>query len=115
MSNFEITGTIHAITDETPAGAKTKRVIVINTGGKWPQFIPFEAYGDKVDLVSGLTEGEEATIEFELRGREYTNKDNQPAWFGSLGVRDITVKPKAKPVAKKAAPSRAADDMDITF
>lgn len=114
MNNtYNVTGTIHAIGNEVPAGQKTKREIVLRLGDKWPQFVPFEAFGDRVELCEGLEEGDEVTIGFELRGREY-NGANGVRYFGSNGIRSIQAREKAAPppaVTKRAKPAPVDDEI----
>lgn len=100
MSNFEITGTIHHLSPVLPVGAsgKTKRLVVLTIGDKYPQTVEFEAFGDKSDELSKSNVGDEVEVKFELRGREW-KKDGKTKFFNSLGLRSLrTIKAAPAPV-----------------
>lgn len=105
MSKFKATGIIHAIGNIIPVGERSKREVILQMGEKYPQFVPFEAFGDKVELTEGLNEGDEVEFVFELRGREYNKPGQGPKWFGSNGIREVEVINAAR---KKAAPAAPA-------
>ena len=70
-----IKGTVETVlpVEEFASGFR-KRVLVINTGGDWPQTIPVEFVKDKTDLLSGLYKGQEVEASVNLRGNEYNGK-----------------------------------------
>lgn len=72
---IEITGTVEAVmpTQDFPSGFK-KRILVINTGGQYPQKIPVEFTKDKCDALNSLTIGQTVTAHVNLRGNEYNGK-----------------------------------------
>ena len=52
-----------------------KAVVVINTGGDYPQEIPVEFVKDKADQVAAaLNVGDLVTIDCNVRGREYNGR-----------------------------------------
>ena len=113
MSNntiLSITAPIHSIGAVVPAGKFEKRDLILEVGdGKYVQTVPFEAFGDKVESLAGLSVGDEVTVRFGLRGREY-----QGRYFTNLSL--ISVEnaggAKAKP---KAAPAGDLADDDAPF
>lgn len=72
---ISITGTVETALplQEFPSGFK-KRVLVINTGGEYPQTIPVEFAKDKADLITGLRKNQEVTAWVNLRGSEHNGK-----------------------------------------
>ena len=74
MSN-QIKGTIHLVQDTQtfPSGFQ-KRVMVIDTGGDYPQQIPVEVVKDKCSMLDGLQKGQEITATIDIRGNEYNGK-----------------------------------------
>lgn len=68
-----------------------KREFVAETGDQYPQLIKFELTQDKTDLVQNIKRQVKAKIFFNLRGREYTGKDGQAAYFNSLNVWKIEI------------------------
>jgi single-strand DNA-binding protein len=71
----QIRGTVETCLDlETFASGFTKRVLVINTGGDYPQMVPVEFVKDKTELLTGLRKGQEVTAHVNIRGNEYNGK-----------------------------------------
>jgi len=72
---IQISGTVETVLpiEDFPSGFR-KRVLVINTGGDYPQTIPVEFTKDKVDVLAGLRKGQEVTAHVNLRGNEYNGK-----------------------------------------
>jgi hypothetical protein len=72
---IQISGTVKTVlpVEDFPSGFR-KRVLVINTGGDYPQTIPVEFTKDKVDVLTGLRKGQEVTAHVNLRGSEYNGK-----------------------------------------
>jgi hypothetical protein len=72
---IKISGTVETCLPlETFPSGFSKRVLVINTGGKYPQTIPVEFTKDKTDLLTGLRKGQDVTAHVNLRGNEYNGK-----------------------------------------
>lgn len=90
MSNkFEATGTLKVIND-TQQFSETfrKRDFVIEVeDGNYPQPIKFQAVQDKADLLDTFDVGDTVTVHFNLRGREFTRKnDGSTDYFVNLDV-----------------------------
>lgn len=60
-----------------------KRSLVIVTDEKFPQTPQFEFTQDRVSKLDGLKVGQEVSVDFYLRGREY-QKDGVTRYFNSL-------------------------------
>jgi len=72
---IKISGTVETCLPlETFPSGFSKRVLVINTGGKYPQMIPVEFVKDKVELLAGLRKKQEVTASVNLRGNEFNGK-----------------------------------------
>lgn len=96
-----------------------KSIIVIDTGGEYPQQIPFEMTGEKADLSNDVAVGEYITMHFNLRGNEYNGRYyvNLRGWKidkATVGGAP-TPPPPADPLAEepkapapKKAPAKAA-------
>lgn len=114
---IEVKGTVETVLplQEFDSGFK-KRVLVINTGGEYPQMIPVEFTKDKVDTLTGLRKGQEVTASVNLRGNEYNGKyyANIQAWKLDKGeAQSAPAKPAPKP---KPAPEPETDwDDSIPF
>lgn len=81
---YELTGKIKLIFDpKTFNSGFTKREMVVTVeDGKYPQEIMLEFVQDKVSLLDGLTPGQDVTVTFDIRGREYNGRyfNNLQGW-----------------------------------
>ncbi|MGB1248406.1 MAG: DUF3127 domain-containing protein [Chitinophagales bacterium] len=80
---FEITGKLHKKFDtEKKTESFQARDFVIETEGKYPQFVKFQCTQDRCSMVDGVEEGQEIKVSFDLRGREWQGKyfTNLNAW-----------------------------------
>jgi len=81
---YDLTGKIKLIQEaKTFESGFTKReMVVIVEDGKYPQEINLEFVQDKVALLDSLQVGEEVTVSFDIRGREYNGRyfNNLQGW-----------------------------------
>ena len=99
-----IKGTVETVLDlQEFASGFCKRVLVINTGGDYPQTIPVEFVKDKVEILTGLRKGQEVEAFVDLRGNEYNGKyyANIQGWKLDKGN---------APSVKKPAPSNPVNE-----
>lgn len=75
----QIKGHVHKLLPKEMAGKFEKRILVINTGGEYPENVPIEFLGNKVGVLDGIEEGDAVTVYYGLRGREW-----QGRWFASI-------------------------------
>jgi hypothetical protein len=99
---------------ETFDSGFTKRVLVINTGGDYPQTVPVEFVKDKTEVLTGLTKGQAVTAHINIRGNEYNGKYycNLGGWKLDKGE---AWKPEEEPQAKAEPTGGNADDGEIPF
>ena len=89
---MEITGTIkRVLATELVSEKFKKRVLHIVTGEQYPQTIEFQATQDKVDLLNGLNEGEQITVHFNLRGREWISPSGEIRVFNTNEIWKIEI------------------------
>jgi hypothetical protein len=117
MSNStEIKGTVETCLPlETFASGFSKRVLIVNTGGDYPQMIPIEFTKEKADLLTGLRKGQEVTAHVNLRGNEYNGKyyANIQGWKLDKGGVGQSPQPDAHNKAKaNAYQPEPEDDRD---
>ena len=113
---IKIAGTVEAVLEtETFGSGFSKRVLVINTGGDYPQTIPVEFVKDKTSILDDLSKGDAVTAYVNLRGNEYKGKyyANIQGW--KLDKGSAKPKGKAKPATESAAPADDYEDDDIPF
>ena len=87
MSELKIKGKlIKKFETQTFGESFRKMEFVIETQGKYPQKIKLQATQDNIQKFEELTEGLIADWYFNVRGREWTNKENKVVYFVSLDV-----------------------------
>jgi hypothetical protein len=94
MEITKINGTVHVINETFVMSEKfKKRELVIQTEDKFPQFVTIQFVNDKCDLLSNLRIGDFVSINYNLRGREWT-KDNVTKYFNTVEGWSIELKNK---------------------
>jgi len=64
-----------------------KRDLVIETkDDKYPQILSFQAVKDMCEKLDELRIGDDITIYYNLRGKEYTDKDGKISVFNTLQI-----------------------------
>ena len=88
-----------------------KRVFVIETDGEYPQVIELQLTQDRVDLIDAHKVGDDLSINFNVRGREWTSpKDNQVKVFNTIEAWKIDKAGAAPSQAPQAAGVEDEDD-----
>ncbi|MEE4143608.1 MAG: DUF3127 domain-containing protein [Halieaceae bacterium] len=81
---YELTGKIKLIQEAKTfdSGFTKREMVVIVEDGKYPQEINLEFVQDKVALLDSLQPGQEVTVSFDIRGREYNGRyfNNLQGW-----------------------------------
>lgn len=81
---YELTGKVKLIQDEQTFGSgfRKREMVVIVDDGKYPQEINLEFVQDKISLLDNLSAGQEVTVTFDIRGREYNGRyyNNLQGW-----------------------------------
>lgn len=120
MSELTLKGRIAAIFDkEQITDTFSKREFVVETDEQYPQSVKFELTQAKCDDIDNYKVGEELTVHFNIRGRKWTNKQNEDKYFVSLNAWRLekdTAAPKAAdapfPTADAEPPADSfADDL----
>ena len=112
---YELSGKIKLIQEpKTFDSGFTKREMVVTVeDGRYPQDINLEFVQDKASLLDNLQPGQEVTVSFDIRGREYNGR-----YFNNLqGWKVVTASDETGPSAEEPhypSPSDFGDD-DIPF
>ena len=81
---YELTGKIKLIQEPKTfnSGFTKREMVVIVEDGKYPQEINLEFVQDKVALLDALEPGQEVTVTFDIRGRQYNGRyfNNLQGW-----------------------------------
>jgi len=114
---YDLTGKIKLIQEEKKfdSGFTKREMVVIVEDGKYPQEINIEFVQDKVSLLDSLQAGQEVTVTFDIRGREYNGRyfNNLQGWKSATAGDGPTMTPEDQ---SPAYPSPSDfDDGDIPF
>ncbi|WP_067866861.1 DUF3127 domain-containing protein [Neptuniibacter marinus] len=116
---YELSGKVKLIQDpQTFNSGFTKReMVVIVEDGKYPQEINLEFVQDKVSLLDNLQVGQDVTVTFDIRGREYNGRyfNNLQAWKVETGSSINSHMNQEQPPLDNYAPEAASFDDDIPF
>ena len=75
MSELTMKGAIKLINPIKVISDKfSVREFVITTANKYPQEVIFQTVNDKMDIIAPYGQGQEVTVSFNVRGREYNGK-----------------------------------------
>lgn len=113
---YELTGKIKLLQEPRTfdSGFTKREMVVVVEDGKYPQEINLEFVQDKVALLDSLQPGQEVTVTFDIRGREYNGRyfNNLQGWKVAVaGEQPGMNQSSALPVA----PHAEIEDDDIPF
>lgn len=114
---YDLTGKIKLIQEAKTfdSGFTKREMVVIVEDGKYPQEINIEFVQDKAALLDSLHVGQEVTVTFDIRGREYNGRyfNNLQGWkiVAAADAPNTTMDEQSPPFP---SPSDFADD-DIPF
>ena len=81
---YQLTGKIKIIQEEQTfdSGFSKREMVVTVEDGNYPQDINLEFVKDKAKLLDDLQPGQEVTVTFDIRGREYNGRyfNNLQGW-----------------------------------
>lgn len=82
---MEVKGKVKVVNSTVVISEKfAKREFVITDESMYPQDILFQLTQDKVSLADPLTLGQEVTVHYNLRGKEYVNQQGEVKYFNTL-------------------------------
>jgi hypothetical protein len=98
MSELTMKGAIKLINPIKVISDKfSVREFVITTADKYPQEVIFQTVNDKMDIITPYGQGQEVTVSFNVRGREYNGK-----WYNTLDAwkvqGEVTTSPVNEPM-----------------
>ncbi len=65
---------------------KREFVVEYAENAQYPQFIKFELTQNNCDLLEGFSKGDYVDVQFDLRGKPWTNKEGVTTYFTSLAA-----------------------------
>lgn len=117
---LQITGTLKIKKDEQIISDKFKKreFVLSDDHDQYEQLICFQLAQDKTSLIDAMEIGSQITVHFNLRGREWTNKDGVVMHFNTLDawkVESGAAAPAATSAPAAPAESPKMDEKDLPF
>lgn len=96
---MEYQGTVVKIGQTVQVSDKYKKreFVVTDNAKSYPQFIMFQLAQDKCDIIEPIKIGDEVTVKFNLRGREWKNPNGEVKYFNTLDTWAIIKLKDAEP------------------
>jgi len=104
---MQLTATVKLIGTTQQVSEKFKKrelIVTYSENPTYPETIKFEATQDKVTILDGLNIGDQIEVHFNLRGREWTNKEGVVSVFNTLGVWKVVKMGVSQSPAQDLAP-----------
>lgn len=79
-----IKGTIKNVGTVETKGEFKFRKLVLNTGGDYPQILSIDFTQKNCDLLNNYNEGQDVEVQYNLRGREWTNPQGKTVIFNTI-------------------------------
>lgn len=113
---YELSGKIKLVQEPKSfnSGFTKREMVVIVEDGKYPQEINIEFVQDKVSLLDNLQVGQDVTVTFDIRGREYNGRyfNNLNGWkVIATGDENHFPTEDRPPAPPDVAPSNFDDDI----
>lgn len=108
---MNLKGTIKEIFDTQQISDRfSKREFVIEyiDNPQYPQYVKFELTQDKCELLDQYKVGDEVDVQFNVRGRAWTNPQGVTQYFNTLQAWRLDVASEAAPDAAQAGNNRQA-------
>ena len=113
MSELKLTGTIKTIGEIQTFNEFRKVEFSITTSGEYPQIVKFEVTKDKIeDFLKYNKVGKEVEVSFNIRGREWTNKEGIVIVFNSLNAWKVF---KSENAVTEQAPPAPTEEEQAPF
>jgi hypothetical protein len=116
---YELTGKVKLIQEAKTfdSGFTKREMVVIVEDGKYPQEINIEFVQDKIALLDQLQPGQEVTVTFDIRGREYNGRyfNNLQGWKIVTPANETDYAANAQAPLNRDVAGNDFEDDDIPF
>lgn len=99
---MEIRGRVHeigVIQRVTDSFKKRELVVAYAENPQFVEYITFQTTQDRTSILDNLQIGQEVSVDFNLRGRPWTNKEGTTTYFNSLVAWRVTPLSNQRPAA----------------
>lgn len=116
---FQITGTLKVKGNEQAVSEKFRKreFVITDNSSQYPQHISMQLTQDRCPIINDINVGEEITVAFNLRGREWTSPQGEVKYFNSLEAWKIDRKQNASasaaPAASENVPHPSVEDLPV--
>jgi hypothetical protein len=114
---MDIKGKAHYVSDiinVTDSFRKRELVVEFSENPQYPEFVKFEAIQDRCSLMDTVKTGDEVEVFFNLKGREWTNKQGEKQYFNTLQLWKVNVLGGATGAIPAANSPEIAAPVDIS-
>lgn len=86
-------GTVKAIMEAQRFSEKfvKREFVVSDTTEKYPQLLIFEVQNNNCSILDGIKEGDDVSVVFQIRGREWKNPEGKVKYFLTLVASDVSL------------------------
>lgn len=111
---YTLTGLIKVIRDTQVISEKFQKreFVVTDSSSQYPQDILFQLTQDRVNSIDEFKVGDQVTVSFFLRGREWTNKEGKVMYFNSLDAWKVENAAQTAPPPMGDAPVESISSED---
>jgi len=109
---MQITGILKVKKDEQEVSSKFRKrefILTDNSSSQYPQHISFQLTQDKCNLLDSVREGDNITVHFNLRGREWTSPQGEIKYFNTLEAWKIDKQGASAPAESQHQVTSIAD------
>ena len=92
-----------------------KREFVIETDEQYPQKISFQFTQDRTSILDNYSVGQKVEIDYNLRGREWTNPEGVLKYFNTIEGWRIKSLEQASPLSESQSETTTEGDDDLPF
>jgi Domain of unknown function (DUF3127) len=117
MAELNVTGSLKVKNNEQVVSEKFRKreFVITDSSSQYPQYISFQLTQDKCPLLDSYNIGDEITVHFNLRGREWKSPQGEIKYFNSLEAWRIERKGNAvvNAPANESYPAPTIEDMPM--
>ncbi|MCB0430402.1 MAG: DUF3127 domain-containing protein [Flavobacteriales bacterium] len=83
---YTLTGTLKVKqeTKQIKDSFRKREFVVTENSSQYPQHVSFQLTQDKCELLDSIEPGDQVTISFFIRGREWVSREGETKYFNSL-------------------------------
>ena len=118
MEKLQITGHVHKVFEtQQISGTFSKRefILELEKHSDYPQLVKFELTQNNCAKADNISEGQEITVFFNLRGRSWVNKEGETKYFSSIQAWRIEAAAAIAPPVTGKMPAESIDSDELPF